>query len=172
MRFESDDILVRTNDAGTGGWLVVVGYEPNGGLQVHPQGGGPQYIVPQAAQCDYRVVEQSEMGSSLWQKSKFELEGCDQVFEGWTSGRRWNGWAMPYFELAEAKRLTEAIAENGVRYDAERDAFVSFGIDGDEEVWEGTVISTVGASSIKVYGVGAGAWIWEEIDTFHSSANQ
>ena len=164
MRFESDDILVRTNDAGTGGWLVVVGYEPNGGLQVHPQGGGPQYIVPQAAQCDYRVVEQSEMGSSLWQKSKFELEGCDQVFEGWTNRFRWNGWEMPYFELFEAKRVIEAISENGVTYDPERDAFVTSGIGGEEEVWRGSEICTLDGSRIKVYGIGAGAWIWDEIE--------
>ena len=35
-------------------------------------------------------------------KKVFTIDGFDHIYIGYTSGRRWNGWATPHFEFAEA----------------------------------------------------------------------
>ena len=50
-------------------------------------------------------------------------------------------------------------------YDQERDAFVTRTQDGENEVWPGQDITVLGGAALKVYPIGAGAWIWDEIAT-------
>jgi hypothetical protein len=69
---------------------------------------------------------------------------------------------MPRFERAEAERLLALLGDKRARFDAGRDAVVTVGQDGEEEVWGVQVITVTDGSRIKVYPVGAGAWIWEE----------
>lgn len=48
-----------------------------------------------------------------------------------------------------------------LRSDPFPDAFVTVSQDGEEEVWGAEGITITDGSSIKVYQVGARAWIWE-----------
>jgi hypothetical protein len=58
--------------------------------------------------------------------------------------------------------VVDVLTESKGRYDAERDCFVTFDTDGTDEIWESQTITLLGSQQVKVYGVGAGAWIWEE----------
>lgn len=77
----------------------------------------------------------------------------------YTNGQRWNGWAMPYFTLAAAQSLQPHMPD--LRYDNERDAFVSKAYDDDveEEVFASETL-VIDEHAIKVYAVGAGSWCW------------
>ena len=53
-------------------------------------------------------------------KALFNIEG-GEVYIGYTDGYLWNGWATPYFTLAEAKKIQ---AEwEGLTYDETTDEF-------------------------------------------------
>ncbi|MFN9470945.1 hypothetical protein, partial [Acidovorax sp.] len=83
----------------------------------------------------------------------------DLRLPAYTDGRRWNGWAMPHFDLEVAKQLLAHMDD--LRYDAEKDAFVN--TSDDDEIFEATTVK-VDAISIKVYPIGAGCWCWCEED--------
>lgn len=89
----------------------------------------------------------------------------DRPIEGWTDGTRWNGWATPRFEFSQAQRLVDEYNRHSPEsawYDPERDRFC-FLLDGYEEpdCYEAAAIEVEG-ESIKVYAIGAWAWVWEE----------
>ena len=83
----------------------------------------------------------------------------DAVFDGFTTGETWNGWAHPHFTALQAQRIVEAHNAQGGKawYDDAQDAF-SFEMGEDE-------VDTFPAETIegkKYWPVGAGCWIWEE----------
>jgi hypothetical protein len=83
----------------------------------------------------------------------------EEVFDGFTSGETWNGWARPYFTFEQAQRVVEAHKLQGVKawYNDAEDAFMF-------EMGEGEV-DAFPAEEVEgrtLYPVGAGCWIWEE----------
>lgn len=83
-----------------------------------------------------------------------------KVFEGYTQGEEWNGWACPYFTFEQAEQVVKAHSEKGLKawYDPDTDAF-SFEIEASNE------IDTFKAEEIegqRLYPIGASCWIWEE----------
>jgi hypothetical protein len=71
---------------------------------------------------------------------------------------------MPYFEFTEASRVLALVTEgSNNRFDRERDCFVTTNSCGEEEIWHGQAVSVLGNVQLKLYGVGAGAWTWEEV---------
>ena len=97
-------------------------------------------------------------------KALFTIDGFDNPHIGYTSGRRWNGWATPYFEVDEALKIMEEFnKERGEKmvYDEEVDSFrVAETEYTDEEIWKGTNYDT--EEGIKhLYGIGAYSWVWE-----------
>ena len=83
----------------------------------------------------------------------------DVIFEGFTQGETWNGWARPYFTFEQAQQIVAAYNSQGgqASYDNAEDVF-SFKFGEDE-------IDIFPAESIKgqkLYPIGAGCWIWEE----------
>ena len=83
----------------------------------------------------------------------------DEIFEGFTQGETWNGWARPSFTFDQAQRIVEVHRSNGMTawYDREQDAF-GFELSQDE-------VDTFPAEIVegqKLHPVGAGCWIWEE----------
>lgn len=163
MKFRKGDIVVPTEAVYPTGALAVDGYDNDGSLLVHPLGGGLQFRFKPAAEGQFRAVPKCEQESPLWRRSKFQIEGVEAEFDGWTDGRLWNGWAMPYFEFEQAERVVKLLTEGQGRFDSERDSFVTRSSDGKNEIWEGQTIIVLGGPHVKVYGVGAGAWIWDEI---------
>ena len=98
-------------------------------------------------------------------KAVFTIDCYPKAYIGYTSGKRWNGWATPYFELEEAKRVAEGnneMAEYPIEYDEVYDQFYILDKETAElETWKGEDIRT--AEGIKhLYGIGAYSWIWDE----------
>ncbi len=106
------------------------------------------------------------------QSATFALDAFgDRYFHGFTDGKRWNGFACPLFSLEEALRLTRinnATTYCGrIEYDAIRDAFVfDEHADGDDNALPSVpvVFWPEFVDGQKVYGIGASAWCWYEVD--------
>jgi hypothetical protein len=163
MSFTKGDIIIPVESVYPNGALTVDGHEADGTLLAHPLGGGFQYRFKPGAERQLRVVPATEAASPLWRRCKFAIERVDNEFQGWTNGRLWNGWAMPYFEHTEAQRVIEAVTDSKWNHDAVRDCFISTNSDGEEEIWPAQLITALGGQQVKVYGIGAGAWIWDEV---------
>lgn len=95
-------------------------------------------------------------------KAVFTIGEYPKAYIGYTSGKLWNGWATPHFELAEAKRVAEGFnecAENPIFYNEQSKTFYTF----DGEIWKPETVQT--ADGIKyLYGIGAYSWTWDEVD--------
>jgi hypothetical protein len=95
--------------------------------------------------------------------TKFTIETFgDRVFEGYTNGDDWNGWACPYFTFDQAQSIVSAYHDHGwpAHYDKANDRFVfsmmHAGADEDE------VYSPMEEDGLKLYPIGTANWIWEE----------
>ena len=102
-------------------------------------------------------------------KKVFTIDGFDYVYIGYTSGRRWNGWATPHFEFAEALEIMHdynECAETPMQYDKVYDQFYILDKESDEfEVWKGKDYNTT--EGIKhLYGIGAYSWVWDDITDY------
>ena len=92
----------------------------------------------------------------------------EETVTGWTQGSDWNGWAVPHFEFREAQRLVQlhqrTYGPESAWYDADDDEF-AFILDGDDvpETFPASEIVAEG-KTLKVYPIGAGCWIWEEVE--------
>lgn len=88
----------------------------------------------------------------------FQLEALGaHVFEGYKYGPSWNGWAVPLFPFDQATRIAEAMSEFAhVFYDDQTDEFIYI-VEDDEERF-----GAVEMDGRKLYGIGAGSWMWEE----------
>lgn len=98
-------------------------------------------------------------------KAVFTIGEYPKAYIGYTSGRTWNGWATPYFELDEAKRVAEGFnecAEFPMQYDKVYDQFYILDTDTtDLETWKGEDIQTTDGTK-HIYGIGAYSWVWDE----------
>ena len=102
-------------------------------------------------------------------KNVFTIGGFDYVYIGYTSGRRWNGWATPHFEFAEALEVMHdynECTETSMQYDKVYDQFYILDKESDEfEVWKGKDYNTT--EGIKhLYGIGAYSWVWDDITDY------
>lgn len=82
----------------------------------------------------------------------------DLKLYAYSQGRRWNGWAMPWFELAAAKELLQYI--NELRWNAEPDEF-RLTPGEPEDAWKGEDVQ-VGNRTLHLYPIGAGSWCWDD----------
>jgi hypothetical protein len=162
--FKNGDVVIKARSVYPNGALVVDGRDPNGRLLAHPLGGGPQYAISTRSEAELRIVTVEEQSKPLWRRARFSLEGLEGGFEGWTTGKLWNGWDMPFFESKEAERLTAHLTDSKPRFDEMRDAFITVAGD-EEEVWAAETVELLGGQTIKVYPIGAGSWCWEEAST-------
>ena len=103
-------------------------------------------------------------------KRVFTIDGFDYGYIGYTSGRRWNGWATPHFELAEALEVmheyNKCSDEILMEYDKMYDQFYKLDKDsGELETWKGEYYNTT--EGIKhLYGIGAYSWVWDDITDY------
>lgn len=100
-------------------------------------------------------------------KTIFTIDGIAPAYIGYTSGRLWNGWATPYFEVADALTVMHDYNKNTDRpmwYDEDIDAFrIAETEYTDEEIWKGENIQT--DEGIKhLYGIGAYCWVWDAVN--------
>ena len=102
-------------------------------------------------------------------KTIFTIGDVDGAYIGYTSGRRWNGWATPYFELAEATEVMQDFnkcADNLMKYDETYDQFYVWDEGNDDyEMWQGNDYET--DEGIKhLYDIGAYSWVWDDITEY------
>ena len=104
-------------------------------------------------------------------KSLFTIDGIDAIFEGYTDGRHWNGWACPYFTEEVANQIMRVNNKiNGedyqMRYDEDYDAFIR---DEDDELYG---IQGVDIDGLHLYPIGNACWIWDDIAEYQSDQTQ
>lgn len=105
-------------------------------------------------------------------KAVFTIGEYPKAYIGYTSGKLWNGWATPYFEFAEVKRVAEGFnetAEFPMQYDEIYDQFYVLDTEtSDLETWKGEDVLT--DEGIKhLYGIGAYSWVWDEATDMDSN---
>lgn len=116
-----------------------------------------------------RAVERAESAvrsstERTMREAKFNIDFLEgQVFEGYTRGEDWNGFACPYFTFEQAHRLLEAWRSSGrsARYNGEADQF-DFEVDASGER-ERDQFPAVNVDGVKMYPIGNGCRIWEEV---------
>lgn len=96
-------------------------------------------------------------------EARFVMESLGEtVFDGYTLGEDWNGWACPYFTFEQAESILEAHRKQGIKawYDEAADQF-AFDLN---QTGEGDVdaFPSVEVEGRKFYPIGSGCWIWEE----------
>src|ERR1019366_1330666 len=101
--------------------IVVDGYDKRGRLLMYPMGGGMQARLDSVSASVFRVVDEAERAGALFRRGRFVLADSEEGFDGWTDGRRWNGWEMPRFEKSEAERVVRWQKDERARFDAKRD---------------------------------------------------
>lgn len=129
----------------------------NGSVEFSPQGGGFVRTMDEAA--FFQRFTESELPAYM--PAKFASEAVDFEIQGYSNQRRWNGWAMPHFEMSEARKLAEHFPD--LRYDEAHDAFVYEPRDSDQEVFEAVTIR-VHDRDLRVYPIGAGSWCWDQVE--------
>ena len=98
---------------------------------------------------------------------RFQIDGLAGVYEGFTRGETWNGFAVPFFLLAEARRVADDFAaqpptpdgQTRAQYDADRDVIRLFDPSADD--WD--EFEPVEVDGRSLYPVGARYWTWDEV---------
>ena len=104
-------------------------------------------------------------------KSKFQIED-GPIYEGYTKGNHWNGWACPWFtketalEIADAHNALmnefNALLPNNKSYaiyNETEDTFIFYGYDEAEtEEFKGKDF-TINGKTLHLYPIGNGCWI-------------
>lgn len=96
----------------------------------------------------------------------FVIDGLPGTYAGWTRGEEWNGFAVPYFDLAEARRVADDYAaqpsgsdgETRAEYDPDHGVIRMFDPSADE--WD--EVESVEIDGRTLYPVGTRVWTWEE----------
>jgi hypothetical protein len=99
-------------------------------------------------------------------RGKFSLDIHEDVYEGYTYGQTWNGWACPYF----AKDVADSIAAQwnapgmSASYEAMSDTYIFS--DPDNDGGEPYIVHgdgyRINGTSVRLYPIGNGYWIWDE----------
>ena len=163
MKFSKGEIICREDLGYPEGALVCDGYDGAGRLLAHPLGGGFQLTVAAQDEPRFRLMAEGERAVALFRRGRFSLADGERAFEGWSNGEVWNGWAMPRFEAGVGMEILEFLGAEGARFDGKADVFVTVSQEGEEETWPAEEITITDGSRIRVYPLGAGSWIWEEL---------
>ncbi len=131
-----------------------------------PAGGGFQHRMPTARfDATHRVVSSAELEECAPYAGTFDIDGMFGGLPGYACGRRWNGWACPYFPRESCDRIVAAIG-NGAHFDEETETYLlpeedASGTPGGFERYPAEHITVAGAR-VRVWAIGSGAWTWEE----------
>lgn len=98
-------------------------------------------------------------------KTLFTIDGIEGIFEGYTDGRHWNGWACPYFTKKVADEIMRVNNESycGVayqmHYDESQDAFIRE----EPEYDEPYIVQGYDVDGMHLYPIGNACWIWDDL---------
>ncbi|MFS1430670.1 hypothetical protein LMH73_027030 [Vibrio splendidus] len=139
-------------------------HKRDGEFSISPVGGG----FAKKVVGDDSIFEIVELMPSEFIKGVFHLDAVEElIFEGYSiPTNRWNGWAIPVFEIEVAKQIAKVV--NGtmsdcyaVRRDDENGKFVIEEKDYDEESDEKDFIINVDGKDLVVVGFMGANWCWE-----------
>lgn len=95
-------------------------------------------------------------------KSKFQIEE-GPIYEGYTKGNHWNGWACPYFTKEVADQIAREVNADApdctMCYDKANDAFAYKGYMEEEVV----IFKGEDIQGKHLYSIGAYSWIWDDL---------
>lgn len=108
-------------------------------------------------------------------KSLFTIDGINAIFEGYTNGQHWNGWACPYFTKEVGMQIvqifnnqTHMLEDEYMRYDENIDAFIRKDACYDEpEMFHGIDID-----GMHLYPIGTMNWIWDDLADYQKEQNK
>lgn len=122
-----------------------------------PQGGGFIRTIPRS---DFeRQFKPAALSAFSLVAISADWLPSDLNVPAYSNGRRWNGWAMPHFTIEAAQSLLKFMPD--LRYDSERDAFISAHDGQAEEELYFSVTLVIDGRPIKTYAIGSGCWCWE-----------
>lgn len=82
-------------------------------MEVYTAGGGFVKHVPiSRLLTEYVLAEASDL-SPKYRKGRFRLGDDPTIFEGYTEGRHWNGWACPFFSEIEFAKIRLRLWRDG-----------------------------------------------------------
>ncbi|PSU31707.1 hypothetical protein [Photobacterium lutimaris] len=133
-------------------------------LTIHPVGGG---FVRRIKTTDESIFEVVESLPTEYKKGVFSLDG-EFVYEGYSiAEKRWNGWAIPVFELSVAKEIMKKVnSELSEWYEVSRNDDEQY-FEVIEKDWEQTnrldefTINVEGKDITVVHFMG-GNWTWDD----------
>lgn len=125
---------------------------------------GQRVVLTVEATESRLIYEQKEFGMDIL---------GEEAFKGWSNGTLWNGWETPIFEFDEAERLLAALVraheqmETPIEawYDDKEDNFCFILNDQDEPERYPAIVIEIDDKEVKGYGIGAFAWVWEEMSS-------
>lgn len=99
--------------------------------------------------------------------AKFKIESLGyEIFDGFTKGEDWNGWACPYFTFDQAQKVLRQFnrlreitwSKDLAFYDSGSDSFI-FPVDYENEP---ELFEAIVENGQKFYPLGTFCWIWED----------
>lgn len=95
-------------------------------------------------------------------ETKFQIED-GPIYEGYTKGNHWNGWACPYFTREVADQIAREVNADApdctMCYDKANDAFAYKGYMEEEVV----IFKGENIQGKHLYPIGAYSWIWDDL---------
>lgn len=114
-------------------------------------------------------------------KSLFTIDGIDAIFEGYTDGTHWNGWAKPWFTKKVADNIMRIINKNNcaevngdIMYYVEKTDMIVYDKSAldpdDEEINEHFQGKDIGGKHL--YPIGNMCWVWDDIADYQSEQSK
>lgn len=149
-------------------------------FQVYTEGGGPVSHVPITRLMQQCVFAEPSDLSPTYRKGRFRLGDDPTVFEGYTDGRRWNGWACPFFSETEFAKIRARLWADAIDPNDEEPklewlegtCFYDPAIDPKHAIWfsNGVMIRvrreefTFDGQTFHIFDCGDMGFCWEEVD--------
>lgn len=104
-------------------------------------------------------------------KTLFTIDGFEAIFEGYTDGSYWNGWACPWFTKEVGLKIAKLNNEvNNIdyfmAYNERTDSFIKLN-DDEPEIFQGQDID-----GMHLYPIGNACWVWDDIADYQSEQSK
>ncbi len=131
--------------------------------------GGGDFVTPVKAIKNPEIFTVVDALPSDYKRGVYSLDADDtMIFEGFSvPERRWNGWAMPAFEISVAKEIIKIVNETmgdffNLERDDERGVVIVTEKDWDQTYEVEDFVIQVDGKSIVVVDIMAANWCWDD----------
>lgn len=141
----------------TGQKVVIVGECP---IHFYPAGGG--FRSSMRAE-DFFAEFTPVLEDDPYKVVRAQIADDGPTYWAYSNGRRWNGWAEPCFEMGQVQKMAEDIPGTFTYHEGLNAWIVT--LEGDDEaVVYPEITIEVDGQPVKVFGIGASSWCWEELE--------